>query len=38
MKTFAYFAHRVLAIAAIALIACLPAKAQVSQDAYYNID
>ena len=38
MKTIQYFAKRAAAVLAIAALACLPMKAQVSQDAYYNID
>ena len=38
MKTIQYFAKRAAAVLAIAALATLPTKAQVSQDAYYNID
>jgi outer membrane protein W len=38
MKTFKYFAKRAVAVLSIAALATLPMKAQVSNDAFYNID
>lgn len=38
MKTIKYISVRVLAIAALALVFAMPAKAQLSDNGYANID
>lgn len=38
MKTLKYISIRIIAFAAIAITCALPASAQISQNAYYNID
>lgn len=38
MKTLRLYIQRAVALTALAALLCLPTKAQISQDAYYNID